>query len=402
MSSRGFSQYSSIIKGLPSCSAATLKLENRMSDKINLLDLNRADMETFFTDLGEKSFRAKQVIQWLHQYAVSDFADMTNLSKDLRARLEEKAEIRVPEVLVDQASSDGTHKWLLKLDSGNSVETVFIPEKTRGTLCVSSQIGCALECSFCSTGQQGFNRNLSVAEIIGQIWVANKALGRDPKGDRVISNIVFMGMGEPLLNFDNTVKAIDLMIDDFAYGLSKRRVTVSTSGVVPALDRLKEVSDVALALSLHAPNDNLRNELVPLNKKYPIREVLDACKRYIEGDTRRKVTIEYVMLAGVNDKPEHARALVKVLRGVPSKVNLIPFNPFPNTQYSRSSDAVIDRFRDILIKGGLITITRRTRGDDIDAACGQLVGKVTDKTKRNQNDSQSSHSQSSKIKVATG
>jgi 23S rRNA (adenine2503-C2)-methyltransferase len=368
-----------------------------MSDKINLLDLNRADMEAFFTDMGEKSFRAKQVIQWLHQYAVSDFADMTNLSKDLRARLEEKAEIRVPEVLVDQASSDGTHKWLLKLDSGNSVETVFIPEKTRGTLCVSSQIGCALECSFCSTGQQGFNRNLSVAEIIGQIWVANKALGRDPKGDRVISNIVFMGMGEPLLNFDNTVKAIDLMMDDFAYGLSKRRVTVSTSGVVPALDRLKEVSDVALALSLHAPTDELRNELVPLNKKYPIREVLDACKRYIEGDTRRKVTIEYVMLAGVNDKPEHARALVKVLRGVPSKVNLIPFNPFPNTQYSRSSDAVIDRFRDILIKGGLITITRRTRGDDIDAACGQLVGKVMDKTKRTQNDSQSSQR-----KVATG
>jgi len=320
-----------------------------MTAKINLLDLNRADMEAFFADLGEKSFRAKQVIQWLHQYAVSDFDEMTNLSKTLRARLREVAEIRVPEVLLDQVSDDGTHKWLLKLDNGNSVETVFIPEKTRGTLCVSSQVGCALECSFCSTGQQGFNRNLSVAEIIGQIWVANKALGRDPKGDRIISNIVFMGMGEPLLNFDNTVKAIDLLMDDFAYGLSKRRVTVSTSGVVPALERLKEVSDVALALSLHAPTDELRNELVPLNKKYPISEVLDACKRYIEGDTRRKITIEYVMLDGVNDKPEHARALVKVLRGVPSKVNLIPFNPFPNTQYTRSSDAAIDRFRDILI-----------------------------------------------------
>ena len=367
-----------------------------MSDKINLLDLNRADMETFFTDLGEKSFRARQVIQWLHQYAVSDFDEMTNLSKDLRARLKETAEISVPEVLLDQASSDGTHKWLLKLDNGNSVETVFIPEKTRGTLCVSSQVGCALECSFCSTGQQGFNRNLSVAEIIGQIWVANKALGRDPKGDRVISNIVFMGMGEPLLNFDNTVKAIDLLMDDFAYGLSKRRVTVSTSGVVPALDRLKEVSDVALALSLHAPTDELRDELVPLNKKYPIREVLDACKHYLEGDTRRKVTIEYVMLEGINDKPEHARALVKVLRGIPSKVNLIPFNSFPGTQYTRSSDTVIDRFRDILIKGGLITITRRTRGDDIDAACGQLVGSVIDKTKR------TTKLQSSQEKVATG
>jgi len=356
-----------------------------MSNKINLLDLNRADMEGFFIDLGEKSFRARQVLQWLHQYGVSDFEEMTNLSKALRGKLAEKAEIRLPEVMVDQASIDGTHKWLLKLDSGNSVETVFIPEKTRGTLCISSQIGCALECSFCSTGQQGFNRNLSVSEIIGQIWVANKALGRDPKGDRVISNIVFMGMGEPLLNFDNTVKAIDLLMDDFAYGLSKRRVTISTAGVVPALNKLKEVSDVALALSLHAPTDKMRDELVPLNKKYPISEVLAACKNYIEGDTRRRVTIEYVMLDGINDKPEHARALVKVLHGLPSKVNLIPFNPFPDTRYKRSSDPVIDHFRDILIKGGIITITRRTRGDDIDAACGQLVGKVKDKTKRNQN-----------------
>lgn len=368
-----------------------------MPNKVNLLDLNRADMESFFIDLGEKGFRARQVLQWLHQYGVSDFEAMTNLSKALRGKLAEKAEIRLPEVMVDQASIDGTHKWLLKLDSGNSVETVFIPEKTRGTLCISSQIGCALECSFCSTGQQGFNRNLSVSEIIGQIWVANKALGRDPKGDRVISNIVFMGMGEPLLNFDNTVKAIDLLMDDFAYGLSKRRVTISTAGVVPALNKLKAVSDVALALSLHAPTDKLRDELVPLNKKYPISEVLAACKNYLEGDTRRKVTIEYVMLDGINDKPEHARALVKVLQGLPSKVNLIPFNPFPDTRYSRSSDSAIDRFRDILIKGGLITITRRTRGDDIDAACGQLVGKVKDKTKRTQNISLSSQK-----KAATG
>jgi 23S rRNA (adenine2503-C2)-methyltransferase len=352
------------------------------NSKVNLLDLNRADMEAFFAELGEKAFRAKQVMQWLHQYGVDNFEEMTNLSKALRTRLQEVAEIRGPEVVIDQASSDGTHKWLLRLDSGNSVETVFIPEKGRGTLCVSSQVGCALECSFCSTAQQGFNRNLTVAEIIGQIWVANKALGRDPKGERIISNVVFMGMGEPLLNFDNLVKSIDLLMDDFAYGLSKRRVTVSTSGVVPALGRLKELTDAALALSLHAPTDELRNQLVPLNKKYPIREVLDACKHYIAGDTRRKVTIEYVMLDGVNDSVEHARALVKVLRGVPSKVNLIPFNPFPNTQYRRSSDAAIERFRDVLIKGGLITITRRTRGDDIDAACGQLVGKVMDRTKR--------------------
>lgn len=359
-----------------------------MSTKVNLLNFSRPDMEAFFLEMGEKAFRAKQVIQWLHQYGVDNFDAMTNLSKGLRTRLEEVAEIRTPEVLIDQASADGTHKWLLKLDNGNSVETVFIPEKNRGTLCISSQVGCALECSFCSTGQQGFNRNLSVAEIIGQVWVANKALGWDPvangKAERIISNVVFMGMGEPLLNFDSTVKTIDLLTDDFAYGLSKRRVTVSTSGVVPALARLKEVSDVALALSLHAPTDALRDVLVPLNKKYPIREVLDACKQYISGDTRRKVTIEYVMLDGVNDSVADARELVKVLKDVPSKVNLIPFNPFPNTQYRRSSDEAIVKFRDVLIKGGLITLTRRTRGDDIDAACGQLVGQVEDKTKRTQ------------------
>jgi len=360
-----------------------------MRPKTNLLNFSRADMEVFFADMGEKPFRAKQVIQWLHQYGVDRFDAMTNLSKALRAKLEEVAEIRTPEVLIDQASADGTHKWLLKLDNGNSVETVFIPEKNRGTLCISSQVGCALECSFCSTGQQGFNRNLSVAEIIGQVWVANKALGWNPlengKNERIISNVVFMGMGEPLLNFDNTVKTIDLLVDDFAYGLSKRRVTVSTSGVVPALVRLKEVSDVALALSLHAPTDELRDVLVPLNKKYPLREVLDACTDYISGDARRKVTIEYVMLDGVNDSVAHARELAKVLKGVPSKINLIPFNPFPNTQYRRSSDAAIVRFREVLIKNGLITLTRRTRGDDIDAACGQLVGQVQDKTQRQQN-----------------
>ena len=356
-----------------------------MTTKINLLDLHRADMEAFFAELGEKAFRAQQMLKWLHQYGVTDFAAMSNLSKGLRAKLEEVAEIRTPEVVIDQLSADGTHKWLLRLDSGNSVETVFIPEDGRGTLCVSSQVGCALECSFCSTAQQGFNRNLSVAEIIGQIWVANKALGRDPKGERIISNVVFMGMGEPLLNFDNVVKAMDLMMDDFAYGLSKRRVTLSTSGVVPALDRLKQVSDVALALSLHAPTDELRNELVPLNKKYPISEVLAACKRYIsDGNSRSRVTVEYVMLDGVNDSVEHAKALVKVLRGLPSKINLIPFNPFPETRYRRSPPQAIERFRDVLIKAGMTTITRKTRGDDIDAACGQLVGKVQDRSKRTQ------------------
>ncbi len=355
-----------------------------MTDKINLLDLNRADMEAFFLARGEKAFRATQVLKWLHQYGVTHVDEMTNLGKVLRAKLAEDAEIRAPEVVIDQVSVDGTHKWLLRLDSGNSVEAVFIPERGRGTLCVSSQVGCALECSFCSTGRQGFNRNLTVAEIIGQVWVANKALGRDPKGERIISNVVLMGMGEPLLNFDNVVKAMDLMMDDFAYGLSKRRVTLSTSGVVPALEKLKQTSDVALALSLHAPNDKLRDELVPLNKKYPIREVLDACTRYIGSlDSRRKITVEYVMLDGVNDTDQHARELVKVLRNVPAKVNLIPFNPFPETQYRRSPSERIDGFRDILQKGGLITITRKTRGDDIDAACGQLVGKVMDRTKRN-------------------
>ena len=349
--------------------------------RINLLNLDRPALEAFFVKLGEKAFRASQVMQWIHQYGVDNFDAMTNLGKALRQRLKEVAEIRAPEVVIDQRSADGTHKWLLRLDGGNCIETVFIPEDGRGTLCVSSQIGCALDCSFCSTAQQGFNRNLSVAEIIGQLWVANRALGRDPKGERIITNVVLMGMGEPLLNFDNVVQAMNLMMDDFAYGLSKRRVTLSTSGVVPALDRLAEVSDVSLAVSLHAPNDALRSELVPLNRKYPIRQLLEACTRYVAGD-RRKVTFEYVMLDGINDAPEQARELVRLLRGVPAKVNLIPFNPFPNTRYRRSSQQAIDRFRDILVAAGLTTITRKTRGDDIDAACGQLAGKVADRTKR--------------------
>lgn len=336
--------------------------------------------------MGEKPFRATQVLKWIHQLGISDFDQMTNLSKELRARLETLAHISVPEVVLDAESEDGTRKWVLEMDSGNRVEMVFIPESGRGTLCVSSQVGCALECSFCSTARQGFNRNLSVHEIIGQIWVANKALGYQ-KDQRIISNVVLMGMGEPLLNFDNVVKALDLMMDDFSYGLSKRRVTLSTAGVVPALRRLAQHTDVSLALSLHAPYDELRNQLVPLNKKYPIAEVLQACEEYVshcaEQRTRR-ITIEYVMLEGVNDSRQHAQALIKLLRNRPVKVNLIPFNPFPGSHYKRSSQAVIDRFRDQLVQGGLNTITRKTRGDDIDAACGQLVGKVQDKTKRTQ------------------
>lgn len=350
--------------------------------KVNLLGLDRAALERFFVELGEKPFRATQVMQWIHQYGVNDFAAMTNVSKALRARLAETAEIHAPDVVLDQLAHDGTRKWLLRLADGNCIETVFIPEDDRGTLCVSSQVGCALDCAFCSTAQQGFNRNLTAAEIIAQVWVANKALGRDPKGERIITNVVLMGMGEPLLNFDNVVAAMSLMLDDLAYGLSKRRVTLSTSGVVPALDRLREVCPVALAVSLHAPNDELRTQLVPINKKYPIAELLAACKRYVAGEPRRRVTFEYVMLAGVNDTPAHARELARLLRDIPCKVNLIPFNPFPQTRFERSSQAAIDAFRDILLAADLVTITRKTRGDDIDAACGQLAGRVQDRTKR--------------------
>jgi len=350
--------------------------------KVNLLDFDRQGLEAFFTELGEKAFRASQVLKWIYQGSVDNLDDMTNLSKSLRELLKLKTEIRTPEIVTQQLSDDGTIKWLLRVDSGNCIETVFIPESDRGTLCISSQVGCALDCSFCSTAQQGFNRNLSTGEIIGQLWVANKAMQCLPRYDRVISNVVFMGMGEPLLNFENVVSAINLMMDDNAYGLSKRRVTISTSGVIPALQRLKPLTDVSLAVSLHAPNDELRNELVPLNKKYPIKQLLAACKDYVAGAARRKVTFEYVMLKGVNDSPEQARQLVKVLTGVPAKVNLIPFNPFPGTNYRVSSQAQIDTFRDVLMQAGLITVTRKTRGDDIDAACGQLAGKVLDRTKR--------------------
>jgi len=335
-------------------------------------------MEAWFQDLGEKPFHARQVLKWIHQHQVTDFDEMTNLSKNLRARLKEQAEVRVPTITCDQCSKDGTRKWLLELNCGNRIETVYIPEPGRGTLCVSSQVGCSLACTFCSTAQQGFNRNLSVAEIIGQLWVATKALS----DDQPITNIVLMGMGEPLTNFDNVVAATNIMLDDLAYSRSKYRVTISTAGIVPAIDKLRDVSVVSLAVSLHAPTDELRNTLMPINKKYPIAELLAACKRYVAGEKRRRVTFEYVMLDGVNDADQQARQLVKLMQGVPAKINLIPFNPFPGSDYRRSSQQRIDSFRAILSASGLTTVTRKTRGEDIDAACGQLVGRVQDRSRR--------------------
>ena len=350
--------------------------------KVNLLDLSRRDLEAFFVALGEKPFRAAQVMKWIYHERVTDFPAMTNLSKALRERLAEHAEIRPPEVVLDQASRDGSHKWLIRLDSGNGIETVFIPEPDRGTLCVSSQIGCPLDCSFCATARQGFNRNLTVAEIIGQVWQASRLLGERRNGDRVITNIVLMGMGEPLLNFEAVVKAMDLMQDDLGFGISKRRVTLSTAGVVPALYRLREVSEVSLAISLHAPDNELRNQLVPLNLKYPIAELLAACRHYIAGRPHRRITWEYVLLDGVNDSEAHARALAALIRDIPSKVNLIPFNPFPDTRYRRSGPAAIARFQAVLMAHDLTVVTRKTRGDDIAAACGQLAGQVQARGRR--------------------
>ncbi len=351
------------------------------SQKINLLGMGPKQLPDFFKTLGEPSFRAQQILQWIHQHYVDDFSEMTNISKALRTRLAEVAEIRAPRVISEYPSQDGTRKWLLQLHDGQCIEMVFIPEAERGTLCISSQVGCALDCTFCATARQGFNRNLSAAEMIGQVWIAKRLLDTDQR--RVVSNVVLMGMGEPLLNFDNVVTALQTLLDDHAYGLSKRRVTLSTSGVVPALDRLSQQVDVALAVSLHAPNDALRNELVPLNRKYPINELMAACRRFLERKSQReRITMEYVMLEGVNDRPEHAQQLVQLLRSVPSKVNLIPFNPFPETRYRRSSVAAIERFRAILERQGLVAITRKTRGDDVAAACGQLAGQVNDRSRR--------------------
>jgi 23S rRNA (adenine2503-C2)-methyltransferase len=356
-----------------------------MSSKINLLDYNQLQMRQLFEGLGEQPYRAQQVMKWIHQVGCYQFSQMSNLGKNLKLRLEEVAEIRLPEIIECQQSADGTHKWLLKLSCGNCIETVFIPESNRGTLCVSSQVGCGLNCSFCSTAKQGFNRNLTTGEIIGQVWVAVRALS-EHQGvhDKHVTNVVMMGMGEPLLNFDPVISAMDIMMDDHAYGLSKRRVTLSTSGVIPEMIRLRASSPVALAVSLHAPTDSLRNVLVPINKKYPLAQLMEVCKNYFKDEPRRVVTFEYVMLKGVNDQPDHAKQLIKLLKDVPCKVNLIPFNPFPMTEYQRSSKEAIDAFRELLMGKGINTITRKTRGDDIDAACGQLAGEVQDRTSRSQ------------------
>lgn len=351
--------------------------------KVNLLGLHRKAMEDFFQSLHEKPYRALQILKWVHYHGVADLQAMTNLSKSLRNLLLEHAEIVLPTILVAKEATDGTYKWLLKLHDGNCIETVFIPEKTRGTLCISSQVGCILNCDFCSTGKQGFNRNLTTAEIMSQVWIAIRHLSKQAGvHDHTVTNIVLMGMGEPLLNLPNLIPALHLLLDDFAYGLSKRRVTVSTAGVIPAMYALRQASDVALAVSLHAPNDALRNQLVPLNKKYPLASLIEACKDYFKQDKRRYVTLEYVMLAGINDTPLHAKELITLITDLRAKVNLIPFNPFPKTSYQRSDKETIDRFQKQLLAAGINTIIRRTRGEDIDAACGQLVGQVTDRTKR--------------------
>ena len=349
---------------------------------VNLLDFDAERLAGFFTEIGEKPFRARQVMRWIHQFGQAEFENMSDLSKDLRTKLLSSALVQAPSVMADSTATDGTRKWLLSAGAANGIETVFIPETGRGTLCVSSQVGCALECAFCSTGRQGFNRNLTVAEIIGQLWWANRALGATPRGERVISNVVMMGMGEPLANFDNVVSAMKIMLDDYGYGLSRRRVTLSTSGMVPAMDRLAEQLPVALAVSLHAPDDELRDRLVPINKKYPLKQLMAACKRYIKVAPRDFVTFEYVMLDGVNDSVEQAKQLVALVKGVSCKFNLIPFNPFPESGFERSSPECIGAFRDVLMRAGLVTTTRKTRGDDIDGACGQLAGQVQDRTQR--------------------
>ena len=348
----------------------------------NLLDFDAQGLTAFFAEHDEKPFRARQVLRWMHRFGQSDFAAMTDIAKSLRSKLEALARITPPTLVADKLSDDGTRKFLFDVGGGNAIESVFIPEDDRGTLCISTQAGCALDCAFCSTGKQGFSRNLTVAEIIGQLWQANTALGADPKGERIISNVVLMGMGEPLANFENTVTALRLMLDDNAYGLSRRRVTVSTAGLVPMIDRLAEACPVALAVSLHAPNDTLRDELVPLNRKYPLRELMPACRRYQDHAPRDFVTFEYVLLDGVNDSAAQARELLALTREVPCKFNLIPFNPFPGSPYRRPSAANIRRFAEILLTAGVVATTRKTRGDDIDAACGQLAGQVQDKTRR--------------------
>lgn len=357
------------------------------SDKVNLLGLTRDQMEAFFLELGEKKFRAQQVLKWIHHAGVTQIEDMSNLGKALREKLQRVAEVRPPEIVSQKDSSDGTRKWAIRVDGGGLVEAVLIPEGGRATLCVSSQVGCSLDCSFCSTGKQGFQRDLSAAEIIGQVWLAiNSYDAFKPGSPRVVTNVVMMGMGEPLMNFDNVVSAMDLMMEDLAYGISKRRVTLSTSGVVPALDKLAQVSEVSLAVSLHAPNDALRNQLVPINRKYPIAQLLQSAANYIDAqrDTKRVVTIEYTLIAGVNDQVEQAQELAELLRDFPCKINLIPFNTFEQSDYRRPSGNAVSRFWQVLVDAGYIVTVRTTRGDDIDAACGQLVGQVVDRTRRSE------------------
>jgi len=352
--------------------------------RINLFDLDEAGLRAFFASIGEKPFRAEQVLKWVYHQGVTEFDQMTNLSVALRQKLQQLAEVTPPRILNEQLSLDGTTKWLIGFGGGNAVETVFIPEPNRGTLCISSQVGCALNCTFCATGAQGFNRNLSTAEIIGQVWLAARALGHERNGSRRITNVVLMGMGEPLLNFDAVIPALSLLRNDLGFGFAAKRVTLSTAGLVPGIDKLRDTIDVALAVSLHAPEDKLRETLVPLNRKYPIKELMRACADYVSDKHKRTVTFEYTLIDGVNDQPEHARQLVKLLRRLPSKLNLIPFNPFPGTRFRCSTEARIREFQEIVMAGGLIATVRKTRGDDIDAACGQLAGKVLDRTRRSQ------------------
>ncbi|WP_440976038.1 23S rRNA (adenine(2503)-C(2))-methyltransferase RlmN [Pseudoxanthomonas winnipegensis] len=382
------------IAPIPSVTTTGEPLAGAPARKQNLLDLDRAGLERFFEDtLGEKRYRAHQVMKWIHHRYVTDFDGMTDLGKPLRAKLQQHAEVVVPNVVFDKPSADGTHKWLLSMgaDGKNAIETVYIPDKTRGTLCVSSQVGCALNCQFCSTATQGFNRNLSTAEIIGQVWVAARHLGNVPAQIRRLTNVVMMGMGEPLANFDNVVRAMSIMRDDLGYGLASKRVTLSTAGMVPMIDRLSTESDVSLAVSLHAAQDELRSQLVPLNKKYPVEQLMAACARYLKASPKRdSITFEYTLMKGVNDQPEHARSLARLMRQFGNqmqsreagKVNLIPFNPFPGTRYERSDEAQIRAFQKILLDAQVLTMVRRTRGDDIDAACGQLKGQVMDRTRR--------------------
>lgn len=363
---------------------------SRMEERINLLDFSPAALTAWLVEQGEKPFRARQVLRWVHRAGCDDFAQMTDVAKALRARLQATAQVRAPAVRTATHSADGTRKWLLDVGQGNAVEMVFIPERNRGTLCISSQAGCALECAFCATGKQGFNRNLSAGEIVGQLWLANRLLedeagvrlAPDSHYERPVSNVVLMGMGEPLANFEAVLAALQTMLDDHAYGLSRRRVTVSTSGIVPAIDRLRDACPVALAVSLHAPNDELRDELVPINRKYPLADLMAACLRYLEDAPRDFITFEYIMLDGINDTPEHARQLLALVREVPCKFNLIPFNPFPGARWQASSPQRVARFAALLQDAGRVATVRKTRGDDVAAACGQLAGQVRDRTRR--------------------